>query len=51
MYTYSYSYKNIPDEVIGKVKANSYDDAIKQIAAIKKLPIDDTVYLFLIYRD
>lgn len=51
MHTYSYSYKNIPDEVIGKVKANSYDDAVEKIAAIKRLPVDDTVYLFLIYRD
>ncbi len=51
MHTYSYSYKNIPDEVIGKVNANSYEDAIEKIAAIKRLLVDDTVNLFLIYRD
>ena len=51
MYTYSYLYKNIPDEIIGKVKALSYDDAVEKIAGIKQLPVEDIVYLFLIYRD
>ena len=51
MYTYSYSYKNIPDEIIGKVKASSYEDAIEKIAIVKQLPIEDTAYIFLIYRD
>lgn len=51
MHTYSYSYKNIPNEVIGKVKATSYEDAVEKIAIIKQLTVDDTVYLFLIYRD
>jgi hypothetical protein len=51
MYTYSYSYKNIPDEIIGKVKAVSYKDAVEKIASIKQLPIEDINYLFLIYRD
>jgi hypothetical protein len=51
MYTYSYSYKNIPDEIIGKVKAVSYEDAVEKIASIKQLPIEDINYLFLIYRD
>ena len=51
MYTYSYSYKNIPDEPIGKVKASSYNEALKQVSDIKKLAIEDTVDLFLIKQD
>ena len=51
MYTYSYSYKNIPDEIIGKVKASSYEDAVERIAGVKQLPVEDIEYLFLIYRD
>ena len=51
MYTYTFSYKKDPTmEVVGKVYATTYEDAIEQVSIIKRLNQDIVLELFNIER-
>jgi hypothetical protein len=51
MYTYTFSYKKDPTkEVVGKVTAASFEDAIEQVSIIKRLGQDTILELFNIER-
>ena len=51
MYTYSYSYKQIPNEPIGKVKAESEELAVEYVSKVKQLPVETVIEMFIIKRD
>jgi hypothetical protein len=51
MYTYTFSYKKDPDkEVVGRVTATSFEDAVEQVSVIKRLNQDSILEIFNIER-
>lgn len=51
MYTYTYSYKNIPNEPIGRIHAADLTSAVEIVSNVKQLSIEDTLNLFVIKQD